>query len=217
MAPSHRASSPYRSRDPVAMYTHHSFSPSPERALSDHETSSDTTLYGGDELSQWSTCPIAPIFDQLLPHSDTVPASAIFPFHLISACSSAERAMCQYSQSTTTTTCEVKQNVGRKGTYRTVHGRASWKARMLCSMLHGRIAYMSGLWHGRVAPPPAGPTGPWRFRHRSRRQRAGPASHDRQAGDAMQEQQEKAPEKRVAWSCADNAISSALTTRRCVL
>lgn len=96
------------------MYTHHSFSPSPERALSDHETSSDTTLYGGDELSQWSTCPIAPIFDQLLPHSDTVPASAIFPFHLISACSSAERAMCQYSQSTTTTTCEVKQNVGRK-------------------------------------------------------------------------------------------------------
>ncbi|KAF2848619.1 glutathione degradosome [Plenodomus tracheiphilus IPT5] len=98
------------------MYTDGSCCDSPEGALSDDETSSNLTLYDGDETSQWSTSAFAPFPDELLPHSNTaVSTSAIFPFHLLSACSSAGRAiMCQYSQATTITSHEVKRVLGLK-------------------------------------------------------------------------------------------------------
>ncbi|KAI8931813.1 hypothetical protein NX059_011450 [Plenodomus lindquistii] len=99
----------------MAMYTSHQ---SVETALSDHETSSDTTLCDDgeqdDETARWSTSPTRPVFDEL-PHS-VASASAIFPLHLLAACSAAERAMCQFSQSgTTIASHEVKRVLGLKG------------------------------------------------------------------------------------------------------
>lgn len=87
--------------------------------MTDHEPSFPTTPDDRDETSQWSTCAIAPVLDQLPPHSNAVccSTSAIFPFHLIAACSSAERAMCHYSQSTTNTCSHEADKVsGLKGT-----------------------------------------------------------------------------------------------------
>lgn len=85
---------------------------------SSSESSSDITLHAEsdvplssirrDSVTAWSD------------EDDDTAASQIFPFHLISGCSTAERGMCQYSR--TITSHEVQGRIAlRKGMY--IRGR----------------------------------------------------------------------------------------------
>ena len=94
------------------MCEHHSSS-SPEDHPSDHETSSDTTLHEGEDELEWSTARRPSITSGSVSFSDDIDASVVFPFHLISACSSAGRIMCQYSG--TVTAQETRKVLGLKG------------------------------------------------------------------------------------------------------
>lgn len=147
IAPSHRLRSPYPGGEPVTMYTHHS-SEAPEDALSDHETSSNTTLFDRDDELEWSTAPSASLIDESHPLHHTLVSPAVFPIHLISACSAAGRAMCQISGSMTASQ-EARKVLELRGMSRTTRWVACW--------MHWWVA-------------PRRRAGPLRFRHRSARQ-----------------------------------------------
>lgn len=115
MASLQRDRSPCRSGELVTQCEQQSSS-SPERSPSDDETSSDITLNEVDEADQRlplsSTVREAP-----LSHSAGLSSSAIFPFHLLAGCSSAERrTMCILSASLTSQEVKTALGVGLRGT-----------------------------------------------------------------------------------------------------
>jgi hypothetical protein len=83
-----------------------------EDSSSEHESSSDITLQEADE-AEWHFFPSEPV-TPCIDDSEASHPPFLFPFHLISGCSTAERSMCQYSRSMTAQ--EVRSKVVVKGT-----------------------------------------------------------------------------------------------------
>jgi hypothetical protein len=119
MAQSHACCSPYRSGEPGVLYEH-AGSSSPEGSSTENETYSDTTLDDVDELDErLSHRPYAVTNRASYTSSQSLGADicpwTIFPFHLISGCSSAGRTMCSPSRSMTSQ--EVRRVLGLRGMY----------------------------------------------------------------------------------------------------
>lgn len=95
-----------------------------EDSLSGHEPSSDTTLH--EDKHDVSQCSIRR--DSLIAETEASNDTflpTLFPFHLISGCSTAERNMCQYSRLITSQ--EVRMRIGLKGTL-------TWRCGLGCSV-----------------------------------------------------------------------------------
>lgn len=120
MTPSQGRRSPCRRRNTVIMNEQRGSSSSEESSSGD-ETSSDITLHEIDEVNECLACPhrVEPVAEPPIPQYTVIDSPRIFPFHLISGCSSAGRraVMC------TLTSQQVKTAVlGLRGTSRCAGG-----------------------------------------------------------------------------------------------
>ncbi|KAK1916537.1 hypothetical protein P3342_012161 [Pyrenophora teres f. teres] len=92
MTPSQARRSPCARRNTVAMDEHQGSSSSEESSSGD-ETSSDITLHEIDEINECLSCSprVEPVAEAPISQSPEIDPRYIFPFHLISGCSSADR------------------------------------------------------------------------------------------------------------------------------
>jgi len=118
MTPSHGRRSPCRRRNTVVTMDEQRGSSSSEDSSSDDETSSDITLHEEDEIHAClpSSSRVESVVESPISQSTEIDSRCIFPFHLISGCSSAGRpaVMCTLtSQQVKTTVLGLRRGTSR--------------------------------------------------------------------------------------------------------